>query len=372
MSVRGWCPTLHEPMLAKDGWLVRVKPPGGRLRAEAARLIAACARRDGNGQIELTARGNLQLRGLRPDTLARFRDAMIAAELAASPPFAERQRVVQIPPFAGSTTQALAASLEAALVAEDFYLPGKFACVVDGGESPGLDGIRADLRLRRVDDRWLIALDGGTEAAHADEPIAAVLRLIQAAAPNRVRGQDRAVLFAAASLTADGRLPASEPHPAPVGRLADGFGFGVAFGMLDVDILARLAACADAATGVLLPTPWRAIIVPGLATAPGDLLITDPRDPRLRIDTCVGRDGCAAASSDTRADAAMLAHAPFRGRLHVAGCAKGCAHPHAADHTLVATAYGYDLVRAGRADGIPVRTGLDLRQAAHAIAQGAA
>ena len=35
--------------------------------------------------------------------------------------------------------------------------------------------------------------------------------------------------------------------------------------------------------------------------------------------------------------------------LHVSGCAKGCAHPGAADVTLVATAAGFDLIRGGTA-----------------------
>ena len=38
---RGWCPSLYDPMATGDGLLVRVKPPGARLSAAAARALAA-------------------------------------------------------------------------------------------------------------------------------------------------------------------------------------------------------------------------------------------------------------------------------------------------------------------------------------------
>jgi len=44
--------------------------------------------------------------------------------------------------------------------------------------------------------------------------------------------------------------------------------------------------------------------------------------------------------------------------LHVSGCAKGCAHPGVAPLTLTAQADGFDLVRRGRAGGLPERWGL--------------
>ena len=49
---------------------------------------------------------------------------------------------------------------------------------------------------------------------------------------------------------------------------------------------------------------------------------------------------------------------PIR-RLHISGCAKGCAHPAAAPLTLVATADGFDLIRDGSARDAPVMRGLD-------------
>ncbi|AHM04504.1 Cobalamin biosynthesis protein CobG [Roseibacterium elongatum DSM 19469] len=88
-------------------------------------------------------------------------------------------------------------------------------------------------------------------------------------------------------------------------------------------------------------------------------LVTDPADPRLRIGTCTGAPGCPQASVETRAMAQALApHLPAGRRLHVSGCAKGCARPAATDLTLVGRAGCFDLVTNGAPWDDPVRRGI--------------
>jgi precorrin-3B synthase len=95
----------------------------------------------------------------------------------------------------------------------------------------------------------------------------------------------------------------------------------------------------------------------------GDGLVTDANDPLLRVIACSGAPACTEAHAETRALAAELAQRiPSDSRLHVSGCAKGCAHPGPAPLTLVATAHGFDLVRDGSARDVPVLRGLDRRQ----------
>ena len=60
---RGACPGLSAPMPTGDGLLVRLMPTDSVVVADLLALCAA-ARRDGNGTIEITARGSLQVRGL--------------------------------------------------------------------------------------------------------------------------------------------------------------------------------------------------------------------------------------------------------------------------------------------------------------------
>ena len=58
------CDPRMKRMAHGDGWLVRLHPPGARLTPAQLRRIAALAARHGNGLIEISARGNMQLRGV--------------------------------------------------------------------------------------------------------------------------------------------------------------------------------------------------------------------------------------------------------------------------------------------------------------------
>ena len=55
--------------------------------------------------------------------------------------------------------------------------------------------------------------------------------------------------------------------------------------------------------------------------------------PILHVDACVGAPACPQASVATRDLAARLAPL-VTGRLHISGCAKGCARARAADWVL--------------------------------------
>ena len=132
--------------------------------------------------------------------------------------------------------------------------------------------------------------------------------------------------------------------------------FGVAFGQLTSTALADLAARA----GGLRVTPWRMVLAEGMREMPDNAgLITKGCDPILRIDACSGAPRCPEGYADTRALAAALApHLPPEARLHVSGCAKGCARAAAASITLVATGQGFDLIRCGTTRDRPVLRGL--------------
>ena len=53
--VRGSCPSVLDPMLTGDGWLLRIRLPGGVLPPAAMGAVAAVADRYGSGAVELTS-----------------------------------------------------------------------------------------------------------------------------------------------------------------------------------------------------------------------------------------------------------------------------------------------------------------------------
>ena len=66
---RGACPGLSAPMPTGDGLLVRFMPAED-IALEAFVALCAAARAHGNGTVEVTARGSLQIRGLTPKALS--------------------------------------------------------------------------------------------------------------------------------------------------------------------------------------------------------------------------------------------------------------------------------------------------------------
>ena len=67
---RGACPALAAPMQTGDGLLVRLNSvAAGFLSPAALSGVADAAFRHGNGIVEVTARGSVQMRGLAPATV---------------------------------------------------------------------------------------------------------------------------------------------------------------------------------------------------------------------------------------------------------------------------------------------------------------
>lgn len=372
--IRGWCPDLHTPMPSGDGWLARIKPWQPRIVSAMLRKIADAATRHGNGLIELTSRGNIQIRGLTPDSALAFATEMVAAQLALPDISAERRRNVITSPLAGRdatcdpTTSAVAAALIQALIhADDLaLLPGKFLFAVDGGGLLPLGDAGADIVLRAITGTWHISVGGKrcirTDADHASQQAIALAHSCLTISRPPARTHSLRTRYSEAELFAG----LGETHQMPQAASAmpiDIASLGLPFGRLDAETVANIAD--KHGDGTILLTPWRTVLLPGVlsqANLPGDF-IRSPQDPRSRIIACPGQPSCANAHADIRADAARLAQSLSQ-KLHLSGCAKGCAHPGSAALTLVATPTGYNLIRHGSACDTPIATALSVQAAA--------
>ena len=403
-AIKGWCPTLLSPMQSGDGWLARVKPSAGVLTAAAARLIADAARRHGNGHIDLTSRANLQIRGLTPRSAEDFAETIITAGLANTNPSLEATRNVMASPLGPDDSTAsfdshlVAHDIEAMLSGEPtlWALPSKFGYLVDAGGVLPLADISADIMVRAHEEKLAVHLDGGMLAAlcapsSLAETIGALalafLRLSaqRSEKPRRMRALVMAVgeeaIFAEAGLIAHVPIGLGSEAKLPIGFISLGyrsrsaFGVGLPFGRIESDALNALADISERyGDGHLRTTPWRALLLTGIAAGDEDSLrdevtalglITDPADPRLNIFACVGAPDCMSAGVDARGDAARLATiigAGHNDMLHVSGCSKSCAHRGPASLTLVGRDGRYDLIRNGNATGRPSLVGLSIDQ----------
>src|SRR3954453_22608779 len=79
------CPGALQTHAAADGALARVRVPGGGLSSAQLAALASAARALGDGALELTSRGNVQLRGLAPGTEPELGDRLAGGGGVADP-----------------------------------------------------------------------------------------------------------------------------------------------------------------------------------------------------------------------------------------------------------------------------------------------
>jgi precorrin-3B synthase len=368
VAIRGWCPGALQPMRSGDGLVVRIRPHASRIDAAQAVGLAELAERHGNGILDLTNRANLQIRGVGDASYLPLIEGLAGLALLDPDPDTEARRNVLMTPFwtEGDEIAAFAAELEQALATGPAGVPTKFGFAVDCGRERVLVGASADVRIERaVTGHFIVRADGaelGRQVTRT-EAVKAVLALtewfVASGGAKGSRGRMAAHIGAGArppeALCGNARPARSQILPGP-GLYPQGAMFGLAFGQLTCTALRYLGNCARA----LRMTPWRMILAEGMDEMPQcEGLIARAEDPILRVIACSGAPRCAQAHADTRTLAEALApHIAEDARLHVSGCAKGCAHSGPASITLVATGEGFDLVRGGSVRDAPVLRGL--------------
>lgn len=379
---RGACPTVERPMQTGDGLLVRLRPAGGIFTPHQFRQLARAAERYGNGILEITARGSIQIRGLAADTV----DPM-ATEIDAAGISVPVGPVIELPPLHGSVSGDIAdAAMMEQLVRTQLAellrsaaLAPKLSITIDGGGVFGLAAISADIRLVAVAPGiWMVAIAGdghnsrpiaqGT-ADQAVDAVGDVLRLlISMGLHRRCRDIDEKWRPSAHRMDALAKagLPSGRAAPMGLHTALDGsiaVGLKPRFGqMRGADMVDFLNAVEGFGVRDIRPAPGRCFFLTGLtpqgASSVEKLarhhgLSAAAHDPSDHIVACAGAGGCASGFYATKALAETIATsspALLDGTLsvHLSGCSKGCAHPRQA-LTLAGTADGYNLVLDGRA-----------------------
>lgn len=387
---RGACPSLSVPMMTGDGLLARLRPENPGFTLAELMAIADAAALCGNGILEITARGNLQIRGLTAETVPLLSQKIADAGIGTAQGLAiETPPLARLDPTEIDDSVAIAERLRAAVAAHQppLVLAPKLSVVVDGGGQLNLSAVTADIRVRavRVNGQvfWLLALAGtettATRIALLEEAVVvpAVMDILKNLAAIGRDARARDIVGAVStrwSMAADldlimPMMPA--PNAAGIHELGEErsvLGIGLPFGQIRAQGLRALLEALEilGATEIRL-APGQAMMVLGIAPdrigaaqalALGHGLRAFPRDPRNHIAACAGVGACGSARIDTRAVAQMLvdaAPALLDGSLsvHVSGCAKGCAKPSASALTITAAPIGYGLVVNGPASAPP-------------------
>lgn len=360
--IRGWCPGAWRPMMAGDGLLVRVKPHFGRMSTPHARALTEAALAHGNGLIDLTRRANFQIRGVSEAQWPALLERLYASGLVDSDNERESRRNILVAPDwqTGDDTARIAGELRDRL-GEFPQLPGKVGFVVDAGEAPALAREPGDFRVERsCDGTVMLRADGWAEGLTLSpggevDALLALARWFVASGGMEARRMARHHAPLPGWAAGDAR-PAPPLPPMVPGRRPGGIAFGLPFGRIEARTLLDLVQ-SPGVTGLRL-TPWRLLFVEGASSIEVPGFSSDPADPLLQTDACPGAPACPQAEVATRDLARRLAPT-VQGRLHVSGCAKGCASSLPADVTVTGRGGRYDLAFGARADAQPLYRGLD-------------
>jgi precorrin-3B synthase len=263
------CPGVLRPWPAQDGGLVRLRLIGGRVTGDQLNALGGVSARYGDGDVHLTARANLQVRGLPlhdgslpPEVL----DALTGTGLVPHPTH-ELVRNVMVSPLTGidgglADLRPVAAGFDELLCADPRLaeLPGRFLTVLDDG--------RGDLQGRSLDVGAMALDDSHVQLRAGSDGWGEVVGLREA--PHRL------VLLARAFLDRRGEGGAAAWHvdelgtgllhgdrdvrtlrnsgPLPYGPFDGGLHLEVPGGLLNAELTSSLA-------GALVVTPWNGIVL---------------------------------------------------------------------------------------------------------------
>lgn len=377
------CPGVLAMHEAEDGLLVRIRLPGGRVSAGQLETVAALAA-IGNGLVEITARANLQVRGLPEGAGTTAARLLEEAGLLPSRTH-ERVRNILASPLAGRHPRSLAATdgvvddLDRRLCADTRLarLPGRFLFAVDDGSGAVLEQ-RADVALVACapdgrdlsGSRFTLAIASRRTTVSLD-PAGAVESALEAArAFLELRAASERPVWRVGELTGGAAMLMQRlglrNDPAGLGQV----GMGVAavgvceqrddavavtaltpLGRLSRAALTGLAAVARAYGSDVRVSATRTVTIVDVVRDRAESLVCDlnrlglvtsPGSGWQDLSACAGLGACSKARVDVRAAAEhrAAARAPGAPREHWSACERRCGQPRGVGVSVAAVGDG--------------------------------
>jgi precorrin-3B synthase len=359
------CPGALQLHRAADGALARIRLPGGALTAAQLATLARVASEYGSSRLELTARGNIQVRGITDVATAAEAIGPLLRQAGLLPSEThERVRNIVASPLSGRAggnvdVRPWVADLDAAICAEPSLveLGGRFWFSFDDGRAD-VSGLCADVGVHAFGDGCALLLAGRDTGVRLPANEVVETLVIIAAGFATTRGNawrieeldDIESLLPGVKLS-DTLFPAVTRPPVGWINQDDGrvtLGAAVPLGVLPASVADYLAAI----EAPLVITPWRSVLVCDLEEAVADValrvlaplgLVFDENSPWLDVSACTGSPGCAHSVADVRADATQALDANSGVHRHFVGCERACGSP-PTGQVLVATGDGYRLL----------------------------
>ncbi len=355
------CPGALSLHRAADGLLARVRLPGGMVTAAQLQALAAAATEFGSPAMELSSRGNIQIRGITDE--AAVVNAVAAAGLLPSATH-EKVRNIVASPLSGrlgdhTDVRGWVTALDSAIRAtpELATLSGRFWFSIDDGRGD-VSGLAADVGVHVLGESAALLLAGHDTGVRVSCSEVVTTLVAVAARFAGMRGKAwRVSELDDIEALVDGLPVSAEPGATwpPVTRPSVGWlvqndsrvmlGAAAPLGVLP----ARTAEFLAAMEAPIVITPWRSVLVCDLNESVADAalrvlapmgLVFDENSPWLAVSACTGIPGCEHSRADVRADAATTIGTSGGPHRHYVGCDRACGS-RPGDEVLVATGAGY-------------------------------
>ena len=342
-KIIGICPSIDEPILSGDGYLIRFRPTLGYLNKKQLVSLGKAASQFGNGVIEFTTRANISLRGIDKNKLAKLSDFLKREKIVNQHETKKTVSNVIYSPFPNLKDKEF---LEISKMIEDQlpYIPKlhkKFGIAVDIGRMATLQNVHADLRLEKTTEGSLmIRIDGLEygEAVERDNIIPLLKKLINnitKCLPRSLKGKNLAEIIHEIDYKkfhSPSKRPRNQYFLPKLGPCFKGYLLSGSAGRFTGNQLMQLA---DQVEEIKI-TPWKALFAEKTTRKPNLKFLSKNNDFLLKISHCSGQPYCKQALVDTSKLAnginkrlkykykSKVIDAP---NIHISGCDKNCGIP---------------------------------------------
>lgn len=342
-EIFGLCPSIGQPLLSGDGYLIRIRPKYGYLNSRQLMSLGKAANQFGNGIIEFTTRANITIRGINDkklnDLSLFLKNEQIVNQLDTNKTVSN----IIYSPFTRLNDKKF---LKISKTIEDQLLSipkihKKFGIAIDLGSVATLQNIHADLRIEEASNGSLIIRIDGLEYGEEVEQNNLISTLknitnnIARAAPLDLKYKNFSEIIQYIDYKKF-HVPVEKPRKQKfspkLGPCFHGYLLSSTSGRFTGDQVIQLALQVEN----IKVTPWKALFIENTARKPKLNFLSKNTDFSLKISHCSGQPYCKQGLTDTtklanrinkRLKSSYKKNKTDIPNIHISGCEKNCGIP---------------------------------------------
>jgi precorrin-3B synthase len=351
----GWCPFYNKAFLAKDGYLLRITPNKSSLSYDKAVHLCKLSLSMGNGLMDLTNRGNIQIRGIKKLDIEKLSKELLEKEITV-----ENDKVkIIISPFWFRDDDNI--NFSNIISSKSYYFPkspDKFSIAIDLGTQPVLRDVFSDIRLEKTDQgENILYVDGSNLGRIINEKniISYIFELLELYNDSirKYKYIKRMSCIVKHSLLPKKwmEIPVVKSSKIKFSNLKRFGGSYIAkYGRIDATLFLDFLKIARP-TNIRF-TPFKTFIFENNNNVEHRAFAIADNNYKIKVYSCPGSISCSSSTINTHELADRLNDLRYN-KIHISGCKKGCAFSKPAELTLVGNNGLIDVIFNGKASDKP-------------------